>query len=232
MKVRNPLFGLLSGCSTTIGLLPHIIALCFMTFFSEHPPPLIFLIVFTLGAKLLCEWVFWSGLFPKRMDLEKNLQNWRESVSNSLFIQPTVISSLLNIFVDFCVDVLLVYSALKTSVPPVWIFLGFFGSQAFAAPIQGIISDFLRPKKCLVFSLVATAFAVVLSLEIGKEITTRVTYASALGLYHFATSTQMLMVLYAKGLLTNTTVIARAAIAESIQTETERKFSKTSRKNI
>ncbi len=225
MKLAMPAFGLMSGISTTVGFLPHILAMCFMAFFRGHPPPLMILVLFTLGAKMLCEWAFWGTLFSGRMRHLQNLQNWRESVNRSLLVQPTVVSSLLNILLDSIADVLLIYLALQTSTPPIWIFLGLFGCQAFAAPIHGVISDICNPRSCLMFSMIATVFAFVISMEIGKEMTRSGNYRELLGLYHFTSSTQMLIVVCVKGLLTSNTTISRAAIAECIKRETERQYS-------
>lgn len=145
------------------------------------------------------------------MDLEVKLKNWRASVHQSLLSHPNVVVALLMILTDALVDITLLYTALKTSMPPIWIFLAFLGCQALSSPIQGAISDYFSQKKSIIFALAIGIVSMVLSLELPLD--GKIQEAST-------PISLMTLILCCKGLLGNLTVISRAAIAEVIKVET------------
>jgi len=80
MKLISPAFGLISGGGTALGLLPHILTLGVLLITGIPPRSVTSLIVFTVGAKLLGEWLFWTHC-KRRMDSEIKLKNWRASLN-------------------------------------------------------------------------------------------------------------------------------------------------------
>lgn len=219
-------FGFISGIATTIGFLPHLLAIAFVLVSGMDPKYAQPLVIFTIGTKLLGEGLFWGKFFATKIDSEKSLKNWRSTVNNDLFLkQPSVIVALVNMLIDLIVDVLLIYMTLKTPVPAGWIFFAFVSCQAVAAPIHGILSDYFGRRKSALFSIVMTALAALISMDI-NGMTTPGTYIYLFGLHHFTAATQMLIILCAKSFLTGTFVNARAIIADCIQIETKRRFSK------
>lgn len=229
MKMSSPAFGLISGVGTSLGLLPHILTLCLLLMMGIPPRSVTSLIVFTIGAKLLGEWLFWNHC-KRRMDSEPKLKNWRLAINESLLSQPNVIIGLIMMLLDAFMDVALVNIALKTSLPPIWVFLSLLGCQALAAPIQGGLSDIFSQKKSLLFAtimgMIATSAVAGIPLEGKVDETSMYSTISLLGISSFSTDVQMLIILCGKGLLANLTVISRAAIAKVIKIETIEKFSR------
>lgn len=219
-------FGFISGLGTTSSFLFPAIGLGLMIFFgldTKIATPLF--IVFAIVIRVTGDWVFWTQMFPKEMDA-RCFRTWRSSVKDILFSQPNAIKAMLDMFMDVVTDGVLIYLALKASVPPAWIFLAFLGCQAIAAPIQGIIVDRLDRRKYRLLSMIITAVAIFTSMGL-KDGSALAIYARLFGLDHFALSTQMLIILCAKSLLSGSTVIAKSLLAGCIQTEVERKFGKT-----
>ena len=233
MKLVTPAFGLISGSGTTLGLLPHILILCVILITGLPTGSVASLIVFTIGAKALGEWFFWKHC-KRRMDSEVNLKNWRMAIKPDLLSHPNVFIGLLMVFGDVVVDSMLLYTALETSIPPIWIFLALFGCQALASPVQGLLSDCFSQKKSLLFAVVAGMIVARLSLEIplhGKiPDESQFSVLNFIGLSSFTVNIQMAVILCCKGLFGNLTVIARAAIAEVVKVETLEKFSKVGEK--
>ena len=227
MRMSSPAFGLISGCGTSLGLLPHILTLCLLLMTGIPPRCVTSLIVFTIGAKFLGEWLFWNHC-KRRMDSEVKLKNWRAAVDQSLLSHPNVFVALLMMFADALVDATLVYTALKTSLPPTWIFLALLGCQLLSSPIQGVLSDYFSQKKSMLFAAFIGIMAAIFSLELpvhGKiPDSSQFSLLSLTGLSSFTVAMQMALVLCGKGLLGNLTVIARAAVAEVIKGETLEKF--------
>ncbi|MBP7074558.1 MAG: hypothetical protein KBA81_04145 [Rhabdochlamydiaceae bacterium] len=228
MKMSVPAFGLISGISTAFGLLPHILTLCFLLVTGIPPQSVTSLVVFTVGAKLLGEWLFWNHC-KRRMDAEPQLKCWRLVLNQSLFSHPNVVISFILMLVDGVIDMIIINIALKTSIPPIWIFLSFLGCQALASPIQGVLSDVFSQKKCLIFANIMGIIALSVVAGFPLEKAAREPYISVinfLGLSSFVPATQMLFILCGKGLLANLTVIARSAIATIVKIETIEKFGK------
>lgn len=229
MKMSSPAFGLVSGFSTSLGLLPHIATLGLLLMIGIPPRSVTSLIVFTIGAKALGEWFFWNHC-KRRMDSEPRLKNWRLVVNDSLLSQPNVIVGLLMMLLDAFMDVALVNIALKTSLPPIWVFLALLGCQALASPIQGGLSDIVSQKKSLLFATIVGMIAASAVAEISVEgkvgETSMYSPLSLLCISSFSADVQMLIILCGKGLLANLTVISRAAIAKVIKIETIEKFSR------
>lgn len=229
MKMSSPAFGLISGFSTSLGLLPHIATLVLLLMIGIPPRSVTSLIVFTIGAKALGEWFFWNHC-KMRMDSEPRLKNWRLAVNKSLLSQPNVIIGLIMMLIDAFMDVALINIALKTSLPPIWIFLSLLGCQALAAPIQGGLSDIVSQKKSLLFAaivgMIAASAVAGVPLEGKVSDTSMYSTISLLGISSFTADAQMLIILCGKGLLANLTVISKAAIAKVIKIETIEKFSR------
>jgi len=217
MRITTPAFGLISGTGTALGFLPHVLTLCVLLVMKIPPKSVTSLVVFTIAAKLLGEWLFW-GHFQRRMDSEPKLKNWRSVTNQSLLSHPNVYVALLMMFADSLVDITLVYMALKTSIPSTLVFLYLLGCQIISAPIQGVLSDYFSQKKSLLFAAFIGMLCILLSLQISPEngakdhLSTLISYISM--------SNLTITLLCAKGLLGNLTVIARAAIAEVIKVET------------
>ena len=206
MRITTPAFGLISGVGTALGFSPHVLALCLFLFMGIPARSVAPLVVFTIAAKLLGEWLFW-GHFQTRMDSEPRLKNWRSVTNQSLLSHPNVYVALLMMLADSLIEVTLVYTALKTSIHPALVFLYLLGCQIISAPIQGILSDYFSQKKSLLFAAFIGMLCIFLSLQISQENGIALT----------------ITLLCAKGLLGNLTVIARAAIAEVIKVETLQK---------
>ena len=161
----TPAFGLMSGLRTSLGLLPHILILGLLVMLGGSSLSVTFLIVCTVGAKLLCEWLFWTH-YVRHMDAETKFQNWRSIVSSSLLSHPNVFNSLSMIVMDSLVEVLIVSAALKSSLPAIWVFLALYGCQMIAAPIQGGLSDFFSQKKSLLFAAFMGALALLVLIAV------------------------------------------------------------------
>lgn len=226
MRVSTPAFGLISGFGTALGLLPHIGTLCILLVFGFPARSVTSLVVFTVGAKLLGEWLFWSHC-KRRMDSEPNLKHWRSVINQSLWTHPNVSISLLMMAMDGFVDALLITMALKTSLLAIWVFLSILGCQALGSPIQGFLSDCFSQKKCLLFANVVGLLAMVAVLGVSGEADESLSHSilTLLKLSLFAPTTQMLIILCGKGLFANLTVIARGAIAKIVKVRTIEKFS-------
>ena len=157
----------------------------------------------------------------RRMDSEISLKNWRMVITQPLISHPNVFVALFMMFADALLEVTLISTALKMSIPPIWIFLSLLGCQALSAPIQGIFSDHFSQKKTLLFAcfmgLLFAAAAGVVSLD-GEALI--VSTLNLPALLPFTSSIQMLLILCGKGLFGNITVIARATIAEVIKMKT------------
>src|SRR5579863_2429735 len=110
--------GLASGIGTTLGLLPHVLVLGTLLLIGVPPRSVASLLVFTIGAKLLGEWFFWSR-WKGGMDSEPKLKNWRLTINESLLSHPNVVIGLVMMLLDSCIDAVLVSIALKTSIPPI-----------------------------------------------------------------------------------------------------------------
>jgi len=227
MEIASPAFGLISGIGNSLGLLPNILTLFTLLFIGIPTGSTASLIAFTIVAKLLGEWLFWTHC-KRRMDDAPKLKQWRRAFDQSLFSHPHVFTALFMMFADGLVDATLVCIALKTSIPPIWIFLTLFGCQMLSSSIQGFLSDYFSQKKSMLFASLIGMIAIALAAEI--SIDGKTSEASIFSLLRltklslFPTSIQMIVVLCGKGVLGNLTVIARAAIAEAIKVETLEKF--------
>lgn len=224
MKFASPAFGLISGLATAFGFLPHLITLIVVLISGMDPRGATPLILFTIGARLLGEWLFWRKFLPDRLDSEGRFRNWRSVVNQSLLSHPNVSVALIVMLGDICLDATLVYLALQTSISPIWVFLSLLGCQALSSPIQGALSDCFSQKKSLIFALIMgmVAGVAVGELPLDGKIHAPSMYSvhSLLGLASFTLPVQMFIILCGKGLLANLTVIARAAIAQVIKVET------------
>lgn len=225
MRISIPAFGLISGVSTGLGLLPLIGTLCIFLIFGVPARSVTSLVVFTVGTKLLCEWIFWNEC-KRRMDSEPKLKHWRSVFNQSLWTHPNVTLSLLTMVLDGLIDVLLIKIALTTPLSPIWIFLSILGCQALGSPIQGVFSDFFSQKKCLFFAYVVGLLAMVAILGVFGQPDESLSSSTSrlLKLTSLAPTTQVLIILCGKGLFANITVLARAGIAKVVKVRTAEKF--------
>lgn len=214
MKTTMPLFGFSAGVATAFAYLPHILFLSVIAV-SQSKNITLFFLMFTVGARILGDWIFWSQMFPSRMDSRSEGKDWRLSIKNILLSNPTSIRAAFDIIVDFGIDALLVFMALKASAPPVWIFLVFSACQAIGAPLNGIMIYVFSKKNIRLFSMVVTALAVFAALEINGILPNNV-HADMFGLSNIEKSLAVLLIIGAKCLFTGITVIGKTSIAETI----------------
>ncbi len=215
-----PLFGFLSGLATASAFLVPVIMVGIMAFLgldSKISTPLF--IAFAIIVRFTGDWMFWTKMFAQEMDSEENLKDWRLSVKDLLFSQPGAIKSMLDLLMDLAADIALVYMAWKASISPAWIFFVFLGCQALAAPVQGIAVTRLNRNHYRLLSMIVTVLAIVTLMEINKT-TAPSHYVRLFGLSHFMQSTQILIVLGAKCLISGSATIAKTTIAEVIKIAT------------
>lgn len=221
----TPRFVFASGIATTVGFLPHLLFLTVIALsnVTQHAPGLI---MFTMVAKLFGEWIFWSCFFNSRMNDEPSQKNWRTIVDRSFFMRPVIISPSLHMLFEGGIDMILMVMALKIGVSPVLICLVLAGSQALFSPVHGIISELISKRSHILFSMIVSFFAVMLSMEICRGASAG-SYLHFFKLEYFVASTQILIVIGAKGLLSSNTVTAKAMVAEEIRDAAkERNFCK------
>ena len=219
MKIVMPSFGFISAIATSTVFLPHALVILGVLFFHhglKDPSPI--LLFFTLVAKVTADWLFWVKFFPQEMDSGENRSDWRSSVKDIMASQPPAIKSVLDMIIDTAVDVTLICMAYKASAPPMWILFVFSACQAVGAPIQGMILRIFERKNVRVFSMIVTALATFLAFEINGFMSN--SYTQMLGLTHFSSSIQILIILGAKCLLAETSVISKETIAEVLKIET------------
>ncbi len=214
-----PSFGILSGFCTSMGLAPHLLVLALLLIAGINPP-VISLIIFSIGAKLLGEWLFWTKA-ANRMSEQKGSRHI--PINQELLSHPNIWISLIMIGLDALSEAKLVFTALKTPTPPTLILFAFLGCQAISAPIQGAISSYFNQKKSLLFALIISMIAVAVSGGVSLDgVPKNLPMHSLINLLYlspFTPGVQMIFILCAKGLLGNITVIARSAIVEVIKSK-------------
>ncbi len=219
MKFMNSSPGMLSGFCTSTGLVPHLLVLAILLIAGVNPP-VIFLIIFTISAKILGEWFFRSR-GAKKIDEKKDLPSCCIPNNQELLLHPNIWIALIIICVDVLAEGILVLNALKTAISPVLILFAFLGCQALSAPIQGALSDIYSKKKSLLFAVIASMLAIAVfggvSLDGMPKNPSMNLLNNLFRLHIFSPGVQMILILCAKGLLGNTTVIARSAIMEVIR---------------
>lgn len=130
-----PLFGFSAGIATAFGYLPHILFLAVVAVSqSKNITP--FFLMFTIVARVLGDWIFWSQIFPSKIDSGDSRENWRSSIREILFSKTASMNAMFDMIVDLGIDALLVYMALKASASPVWVFLG--SVEEFISTIEGL----------------------------------------------------------------------------------------------
>jgi len=217
MKIIMPSFGFMSVIANSTIFLPHALFLLGVILLHGKEAPLFFLF-FTVLARVIGDWLFWKRFFPTEMDSGENFHDWRLSVKGILTSQSAAIKSMIDLVIDAITDVALVYLAFRASAPLMWILFTFSACQAVGAPIQGMIIHFFEKQNVRIFSMLITALATFLALEINGI--TPAGYVNAFGLSYFSPSIQICIVLGAKCLLAGTSVVAKATIAEVIKIET------------
>ena len=221
MEFNSPLFGMLSGLCTSMWLLIHV-AVLGIFLISGANPSVSSLIIFTVLSKMLAEKLFWKRAID-RMD-EAGLGNWRDLINRDLILHSNVWMSFLMIFADILLDIVLIYTAFKTSLSPVLILFIFLGCQLLCAPFQGLISDYFNKKKSLFFAIVIGILVFLASGQVFSEgwdehpslglLIIRLLYLSSCN-----PGVQMIVLLCLKGSLGNITVIARSCIARIVALE-------------
>lgn len=222
MNNISPRFGLVNGLATTSSFLIPSILLGTVLIFDWHSmaraPVLIWL---AIGTRFLGDWLFWTRMFPTEM---KPHENWGSHVKEILLSQPVTIKAKTDLLMDVVTDASLIYMSLRASVPPLWVFLGFFTCYAISAPIHGIIADSSSKMKFRKFSMIVTAIAFMTSLGI-SGVSILEFYAQVFGLNAFSASIQMLIILCAKWLFAGTSTIGKSTIAEVLKAEIAEKES-------
>lgn len=207
--------GFRSGISTAIGLFPHLIFLIFIFLMGHPSPPLVFLVGFTIVAKVFGEWLFWH-INSDRMDSDPKLKNWRSEMNLALFKHPNAAVSLSLIFADNVTEIMIIVLALKCSLSPLLVFITLFGTQILGAPIQGLFSDMLNMKNALFFAMFVQ-YGVVFVLNglapEGNFVEIPEMLFQGLGMSNFSLQTKILFLICLKGLFGNLTTLSRAAIA-------------------
>ncbi len=225
--ISTPAFGLISGIGTALGWLPHVLALVTLLLNGITPSAILPLAAFTIGARVVGEWIFWN-LFAKRMDAVENLRDWRSSFGPKVYSHPNFMIASASMAIDAFADFILVYIALKTPLPNVWVFLALILCQMLSAPIQGLLSDYFSQKKSLILAAMVGMLALITAGEVqldGKTSqTSMLSFLRMAGLSSFVPATQMMLILCFKGLLGNLTVLARAGIATVIKVETQKRI--------
>ena len=217
--------GLRSGMCSVFGFLPHILVMFFL-FIKDIKPYLVPLLGFTILSKLLGEYFFWNTWYARRDAFAKK-KNLEITVDRSVFSHPNILVSLGLIVADTVAEGALVLLALKTSISPFLILLILLGFQAISSPIQGFVSDLTSRKKSLLFAMIATMIAVAVMGEINIEKSPGTSSSSLINLlylYPFSHQTQVIIVLCIKAVFGNGAVLARAAMAEVIEVETEKRL--------
>lgn len=218
MKTTMPLFGVSAGIATAFGYVPHILFLLVIAISESKNVTPVFL-MFTIGARVLADWIFWSQMFPSRMDSGDSRENWCSSIKDILFSKPTSLSAMFDMIVDFGIDALLVYMALEASASPVWIFLVFSACQVIGASLHGMIIYVVSRKGIRLFSMIVTALAIFTVLEINGVISNNF-HMDMFGLSNIAKPLAVVLILGSKCLFTGTSLIGKTNIKETIKMET------------
>lgn len=225
--IATPAFGLISGIGTALGWLPHVLALTTLLLNGISPTAILPLAAFTIGARFVGEWIFWN-LFSKRMDVIENLRDWRSSFGPKVYSHPNFIIASASMAIDAFADFVLIYIALKTSLPCPGVFLALTLSQMLSAPIQGFLSDCFSQKKSLILAAGVGMLALITAGEIQLDAktsqTSMLSFLRMVGLSSSVPATQMMFILCFKGLFGNLTVVARASIATVIKAETQKRI--------
>ncbi|MDX8430218.1 MAG: hypothetical protein SNF33_00175 (plasmid) [Candidatus Algichlamydia australiensis] len=231
MESSRPSFGIMSGVATFLGLSPHLLVLSALLVFRPPSATTGSIVMFTVGAKLLVECVFYQ-FFSNQMKSQKIMKGWEEVVSVPLLSHPNVSLSIFFYFIDHVCDILILYKALQTPFYPPLIFFVFLGCQAAASYVQGRISDLVSLKKSLLFALSA-AFLALLGIEFvgmispnSNSFSISTLPSNFAGLNLLEPSTQILILMVGKGLFGNISTLSRSAIASVVFAEAMRKFSK------
>lgn len=225
--IATPAFGLISGIGTALGWLPHVLALTTLLLNGISPTAILPLAAFTIGARVVGEWIFWN-LFAKRMDSIENFRDWRTTLGPKVYSHPNFMIAAASMAIDAFADFVLVYIALKTSIPPIGAFLALILCQMLSAPIQGILSDYFSQKKSLILAAMVGMLALITAGEIQLDGKTSqpsmLSFLRMIGLSSFVPATQMMFILCFKGLFGNLTVVARGGIASVIKIETQKRI--------
>lgn len=125
---------LLSGTSSSLGYLPHLVFLL-VIFFLKGPCNLWLLISTYLTSFLLGEWIFWVsvGIDPP---LTRNL---RKAICSDPFYLVTILS-------EFSFHGLFLYTAIQAGWNPLHYYLIFLGCRVIGGPIQSYLSHFFLSK--------------------------------------------------------------------------------------
>lgn len=218
------MFGVSVGVATAFGYIPHVLFLLVIAVSqSRNITP--FFLMFTVIARVLGDWIFWSQMFPSRMDSADSRENWRSSIKDILFSKSISISAMFDMIVDFGIDALLIYMAIKASASPVLIFLVFSACQAIGAVAHGMLIYVFSRKGLRLFSMVITAFATFAALEM-NDVIPKSFHMDIFGLATLAKPLAILLILGAKCLFTGTSVIGKTSIAETIKLETMKELKK------
>lgn len=224
MKSISLTFGFLAGCATALGFLPHIIVMAVLVFL-QHKGITSHLLIFTLLARVLGDWLYWVRFFPTRMDLVENMKGWRSSVREAIFFKAPSFFAIFDMVIDISMDIVLVWMAFKASASPLLTLLVFCACQSISAPIQGIMIYLFEARHVRLFSMLIGVVAVLAALEINGVIS-RDSFINIFGLSGLTKSTALIFVLGAKCLFTGLTIVGKDTIAQSIIYASTKRLSK------
>ena len=210
--------GLKSGAYTAVGLIPHALFLIVLKMFKAPLPPIWFLIMFTIFAKLLGEYFFWNSW---KDHTKAGTEDYFFDVPEKMvFSNPNIITAIVAYLLDIGMEAVLIFWSLNASIGPLTVFLTLLLCQIVSSPLQGFFSDYYNRKNQLYFAL---GVGLIASANMYEIVSGRATGHSPLSLINllcldsFTSSTCIILLLCLKGLMGNVSVIARSLLAEAMQ---------------
>lgn len=210
--------GLKSGVYTSAGLIPHALFLIVLKMFNAPLPSIWFLVMFTIGAKLLGEYFFWNGW--KDCTKAANGGYFFDPPERVAFSNPNIIIAIVGYLLDISMEAVLIFWSLNASIAPLTVFLSLLLCQIVSSPLQGFFSDYYNRKNQLYFALgvglivLANMYQVINGKDSGHS---PLSLINLFCLDSFRTSTCIILLLCLKGLMGNISVIARILLAEAME---------------
>lgn len=221
MKKENmPFFGVSAGFATAMGYCPHILfLLCIALIQGKSFAPLF--LMFTLGARVAGDWIFWSQIFPDRMDSTNVRKDWRSLVRGFLFQKEDFKNAIALLTVDVAVDVALIAIALQVIGNSVWVFLIVAIFQAIGSIFFGVMIYSFGKNTAGIVSTVVSLIAIGLAAGINGIFPSDFSHFY-MGIIHsvsISPSTVMLLVLGGRSFFSGISIVAKTKLAETIKKE-------------
>ena len=217
-KVAIPSFGFVSALPIATIFLPYAVIVLIAIVFCARWDLTLLCLFCTVLARFMGDWVFWSKYFPEEMDTGENDENWRAQVKHILLSQPSATNAISDMIFDAVIDGILLFCVFKYAAFPMWALFVYSLCLGIGAPIQGIVLRIFDRKYVRKFSMIMAVFGVFIVLETSGV--TSVGYIRALGLSQFSASSQILVTVGIKSLLSSTSIIAKEVVAENIKLAT------------